>query len=143
MSNSWCSGFEISFIIPSSDCYIELRILLYTGSTYYLYGIQYDRANTRLSYYGSGGAFVVFQTGISLYEHTYLLHTAKLIVDLVSAKYHRFILDDKQYDLSVYSPYSAASVTGAHLQNIFYFQTRVAANIISYADDAIATQNES
>ena len=135
-------GFEISFTLPSTACYIEFYLRLFTGSQQLRYAIKYDSSAGTLSYWNSAGAYASFATGIAPHAYSNLFHTAKLVVDFTQRKYARFILDNTTYDLSPYAGAATTVIGNPYLIAQFSPLTRTAASITSYIDDAIVTQNE-
>jgi len=135
-------GFEISFTYHAHFNLWGWYVNLYDGVNSHTANIKYADATQLLTYYNSAGADITFATAVDLYAGTALFHTAKLVVDFTTDKYVRFILDDKEYDLSSYAIKVGASANQPLLSAVYAVATGTNENNICYADDAIITQNE-
>ena len=135
-------GFEVAFTIYPPDVHLNFILYPYFDPTREYYEVRHDRTLKILQYYGSDGTRHTFATGVNLYGRDYHFNQAKLVIDLATKKYVRFLLNDVTYDLSAYAPpswsYSGAAFVYAGIRMIN--QTANARTI--YVDDAIVTQNE-
>ena len=65
--------------------------------------VRYDDVADELLVYNSAGVYVSFATGIALTTHSTIFSRAKLVIDLSTGTYVRFLLNDVEYDLSAYA----------------------------------------
>jgi len=135
-------GFEISFSVESDTRIIELHLGGNPGSNKFAAAIRYSHADSELLYYDTVPAWVPFATGIELREYDELFHTAKLVVDLATHKYVRFILGRTEYDMTAYEFYHTPLVEVPYMHTQFQLYGPGLVNPVCYADDAIMTQNE-
>lgn len=135
-------GFEISFTIDANTETIHIGFVGLDGTTYFWGAVRYYPDDDTLKYGNTGGTFTSFATGVDLLENDYYFHTAKLVIDVVTGKYVRFILDDAEYDLSEYDYYSDPLAETPYMFAGFQIFCEKDTNPVSYVDDAILTQNE-
>jgi len=70
------------------------------------------------------------------------MHTMKLVVDLNTDRYVRFILNETEYDLSAYSANTFANPDQPHLGVKAILYSTAGFNADCWVDDIILTQNE-
>ena len=136
-------GFEISFTLDGNVSFIEWGFYGFDANEWINPLVYYDVAANKLYYGKYGGGYQEFASNVDLLQQDYCFHTAKLVVDLTTNKYVRFILNDTEYDLSTNAynidPY------GDTPQMYAYYEIKTSGNVgaISYIDNAIITRDES
>lgn len=135
-------GFEISFTLDADLSHVYNYLRLYDGVKRYSPWVDY-RPDVKQLYYGDkNGDAQLLADNLELAKYSTYYHTWKLVVDLVTKKYVRLILDEKTYDLSSYEIYPLANTTLPCINALHWVTTGVASNQSVYVDDAIITQNE-
>ncbi len=135
-------GFEISFTSDEDLNGIFLYITYYDGAFYHQGVILYCPDTDVLYYYDENGSVQTIATSLNLRGAVTHYHTIKLVIDLVTGKYVRLILNEHTFDLSAYNLQKAVSTLAPFIFCRFVVRTGVASNQSIYADDAIITQNE-
>ena len=135
-------GFEFSFALGGIISALEQILHVYDGTNLTRYQVKWDDATNTLAYYRAGPGYTTFATGVDLSMQTTLFHTAKVVVDAVAGKYVRFILDDKEYDLSGISGRVIADSTLPVILVDALLEGNAGDNDTLYVDDAVLTQNE-
>lgn len=132
-------GLELASILPSSNLgYFRMDLVYYTGTVYYAGGLYYD--GTNLKYYNTGGTYTTIEA-LALNTGS-IFHRFKLVLDFLTHKYVRAIVDNNFYDLSSYLLYTTASANSPYLDIQILVANGAAANVSFYVDDIIVTQNE-
>lgn len=135
-------GFELSFSLEDSNEWLYWDITIYDGSTSYRGHIQYNYASQIIQYESAWGVYTTLIDGIRLYELVELFHTGKLVIDWSTKKYVRFLINEREVDMSTYSlPSSASIVSPNALFDIGVYTLQAAAKSM-WVDDVIITQNE-
>lgn len=136
-------GFEFSSIISDDDNTLLLSAAVYDGTTLYHYSVRYDEGAETLEYRSNlTPTWQTLDTGVSPYRTAPLFHKVKLVIDLPNGRYSRFLLDNTEYDMSNYSCQSSASAINPAISVALTVTTNAAANVTSYIDSLIVTQNE-
>ena len=135
-------GFESAVAFDAGLWRLHWDIRHYDGVHFHQFLVRYDYA-TKLLQVSNAGTYVTLATGLKLVVFgDYLYHDTKLVVDLSSNRYVRFILNDSEYDLSAYSRRELSSTESPHV-NVeirVYGIVTVASHV--YVDNVILTQNE-
>ncbi len=135
-------GLECSFGLGGDISAFRIQMTLYDGSQSHDAYVQWsDIANT-LSYLDAAGGVTIFASGVDLLLGDPVFHTAKLVYNLTTARYVRFLLDSSEYDLSGIAGLDAAAATLPYLQIRLTLLSRNGSNDTCYVDDVILTQNE-
>lgn len=135
-------GFEISVTGGSNTSRI-LQMKHYDGTMLLEAKVKLDGLAETLSYWSSAGAWEVFATGIALSYHSYFFSTCKLVADIATRKYVRFLLNAIEYDLSSYDLEATANSTNPQLLIMSTSANAYGGGAQGdYWDDAIVTQNE-
>lgn len=96
-------GFEVSFYEIGGTPFIAWTINYFDGAHSNSWQIFYDYSTNLLKYRGADGLTHVFGSPVVLIGQDLAFHTGKLVVDLQTGRYVRFILDQVSYDLSNFS----------------------------------------
>lgn len=135
-------GLECSFTWHAHIKDISFRMNLYTGKDEYWANIKYDGDEEKLYYRGTDVLWHEFASDISLYIFIKHFHTAKLVADFTTGMFERFILNNREYDLSSYKLYTHTSDYYPSL-HLTILSTNGSAGIHPlYIEDVIITQNE-
>lgn len=135
-------GFEVSFTIDSDLKYITFLFTGSTGTAQVGCGIRYYHQTGILMYYNLFAGYTQFASGITLRSNDYFFHTAKLVGDMTTGKYVRFILDNVVYDMNAYQFYWFDFIQLPYLYSLVYIKPEGLTTPVSYVDDVIMTQNE-
>jgi hypothetical protein len=138
-------GFEIHFTIPQHSEF-EICFDKYDGTNLTRAALKLSSEDSKLQYYVGGGVFQDIDTGLNIYTintpQNGVFNVLKLVVDYLTGKYVRAILNFKEYDISSIPLVSAPNATGANLLIYIKLTTKEAVAKTAYIDDAIVTQNE-
>ena len=130
-------GAEFSFTIFTNTETITLNFNHSDGTTDYINLITYDHANSKLKY----GA-VEIATGYTLEDGFTTFHTMKLVIDSLTKKPVRLLVNEQSFDLSSYSPTTQGAGSDAWVEMaIVHISAAGVVNSI-YVDNVIITQNE-
>ncbi len=135
-------GAEFAFSHSAQTKNIDFDLSAESAAAEYHGVVRLDDANQRLQYLDAAAAYQTFATGIVLNTKETIFNRAKLVIDLTTGKYTRFILNDVEYDLSDYALYPAAALQDGVLQAGIFVYRPVAADSPIHLGNVIATQNE-
>jgi len=135
-------GYEASFTVHGNNEVYLARLIALDGTLSTQGELAYDSELDELQYRDEDDNLVAFATGLDLRHTDSPFHTWKLVVDLVTAKYVRAMLNDVTYNLSAYNLRQVATVGAPILQVKARLETKHAFSHTSYVDDVIITQNE-
>jgi len=115
--------------------------MVYKGLNYY-FRIKIDSNANVLQYYDNNPYWVTFEDNLGLAQADYLFHHFKLVIDLETKRYVRFIMDRREYtiDDGVYT-WSAGNENDYFRASIML--KNVSASVCDiYVDNFVLTQNE-
>ncbi len=135
-------GVEVSFTFDEDLDRILLALNYQDGSVEWQHVLRYVVDDDELQYYDVNKAYQALAPTVPLRESVGLFHTLKLVIDPLEKKYVRALLDDRYFDLADIAAPSVALVEARALGVAFTIDTDVAANVVSYVDDVIVTENE-
>ena len=135
-------GFGLAVSICDTHKEHVLEIEYYDGYLYHFAAIRYDHNLSVLQYQNTDEAFVTFASNIALHDYQSLFYNFKLVIDLNSKKYTRFLTDSKEYDLSSYSYATLTSASTPLLICTYRVYNHAIGNTHSYLDSVRITQNE-
>lgn len=135
-------GLECSFTWDTDIKIISLRLHLYTGTDYYWAQIKYDEGEKKLYYRGVPFGWYEFASDVRLLVYFNHFHTAKLVADFATGRYERFILNNREYDLSSYKLATNTSTYYPNVYNTIHLTNGSDGINPIYIDDVIVTQNE-
>jgi len=135
-------GFEASFSNGDTNMDLEFRLTLFDGVNVRRYWINV-RPALGIQYRNAAGAYVTVATfPLTLSGHATLFNTVKLVADAVNGRYHRLIFNETTYDLSAFTPETAASAQSPILRLQVVETTLAVTPTGAFIDDIILTQNE-
>lgn len=146
-------GFEICFASPSNwgvagvnNAYFDIFLNYYDKTTAFQSQIRIlDRDGTELRFMNSVGGLETFDTETKPYRIIAPYHFShiKLVVDMVTGKYVRFIFDNQEFDLSDELSFSFGSVVDTPYISINFHNT-AELDVIAYClvDSVIVTYSE-
>ena len=135
-------GFHIAFSTAEANMEMQFEMQIRHLTTRFIYEVTYDYATGILECHSTNHPWIEFgiQKPLALGER--IFHHAKMIVNYKIPYYHKFFLDEHEYDLS---PYEVRTWAGDYAP-LFYANLNVDLDTgvqnIMYIDDAIITQNE-
>lgn len=135
-------GFELSATQPANLASMQIKLTVYDGVHAHVAKIRYFVATTTLEYGTGDVAYTPFATIGELVQNDDVFLRWKLVADFEAEKFVRLILNEKEYDMSIYPYYKVEIDTRPHLRLDYAIWADSAVNISSYVDDAILTQNE-
>lgn len=139
------TGMGVEFSVAFFDQFTDIwfQVVTYDGTDSWFPRIKLDRANDKLQYYDSAGAYQDIATGLLLYHNDYFFRTLKLVYDTSIDEYKRLIYNNQTYDLSGIALRKVAAV-GSDPYAFLDIQLtgRTGFTDTAYIDDVIITQNE-
>lgn len=135
-------GWEIAFTVNTDVLRIITEMRIYDGTYFIRPGIRYTHSTRALDYRDAAAAWVNFATGPVLREADYCFHIAKLVADIDTPAYVRFLLDGVEYDLSSYTPPKTPDATGQQINPMITLYGDATHGETIYVDDAILTIDE-
>jgi len=121
---------------------VEVAFAHFDGTYSTLYHTRIDHVNHRLEYLDDGAIYRKFAGDLPDYaEANYFLHM-KLVVNVDTGKYVRFLLDNTEYDLSALSGYRFGSGVALHARGLVMHSVGQSATSDVYVDSLILTENE-
>lgn len=135
-------GMEVSFTVDSQLGTFDIYFNVATLTAFYLPHLCYDATNDRLRIYADGVGWIDLKTSLVLSTAPRLFHTLKVVIDPLTGKWVRVILDGESYDVSAYSMYSIAGQSAQRIEpEVQVYPTSTIATVVEI-DDVIITQNE-
>lgn len=135
-------GFEISFRTNTDLREQSIHIYLWDGAKQWWAILYVKTYSEEIRYFNEAGSDAVLETSKVLYTNVSLFHTMKLVIDPINHRYVRAIVNEKEYDLSGQAMRSTASISTPRMCVGYLTYAQTTGGILSYADDAIVTQNE-
>ena len=135
-------GFEISFTISDDIGYHRLRILLAEGNKEYGAYARFVFNDQILQILDENDNWVTVATDVYTAARSGQFHTMKLVADFTTHYYTRLIFLDRTIDLSAYPLRSYPISPERELRAELLITSDITGSAITYADDAIITQNE-
>lgn len=132
-------GFEIAFRAMSPHV-IGFRSIVYTGQQQQKFYIQLDIDEGTLEFYQEGFIWTNFASGLPT-DFSNCFYIAKLVIDPVTGKYTRFVLNYQEYDLSSYISVAQDNLEPPRLV-CHYIADSPGFCATDYVDGAIITGNE-
>lgn len=135
-------GVECSFSLDSHVSAIEVWAEYFDGTHYHRFAVKYLPGSDKWQYRNSGGTYSDLLTAIVYPINPMIFQTVKLVFDLDSDEYARFIANEQAEPMAGIAGQSDTSDTPASLYAHVEILTDDANVAIAYVDDFILTQNE-
>lgn len=135
-------GFEVSFYVLGGTPDLRFTINFWDGTNSNSWFITYHYTTGQLQYRGSDGLDHNFGAPVPLVGQDLAFHTAKLVVDLQTKKYVRFIIDQTTFDLSANLGFSAANPQASEVTTAFDIISSGGVISEAWLDNWIITINE-
>jgi len=135
-------GLEISWRPEAHLARLLCRLAYIDGSQEHQYNWMYVVSGGLLQIQPAGGGWTTIASALNLVYSYAGFQTIKLVADLASLTYVRLILNEAEYDLSDYEPYSFANTDAPHVRADVVTYGDAGYNGYVYVDDVILTQNE-
>ena len=135
-------AFEISFTTLTKIDYVQLDISLNNREYKNRAVIRYYPTTGVIKYLDENNTYQTLATIGETTHSTYVFHTMKLVIDLTSYTYTRFILDEQEFDMSTLLYYHPTDTFPAMFTCQYAVSNGDTGNRSVYAENAIITQNE-
>jgi len=135
-------GLESSVAFTSVFSALRIAIINYDGTNRYISTIELNDASDKIYYLDSGGSYVELDDLPNLVDAYGEYHSLKLVADLSTNKYVRFMINQTEYDLSAYSMQTVANTEAPKVLVRLYFYSNTGSNNTCLVDGVIVTQNE-
>jgi hypothetical protein len=135
-------GLETSVAFFNAFSALRIAIIRYDGTNRYHAQIELNDASDKIYYYDSDGNYTELDDLPDLKDDYGEYHNIKLVTDLSTDTYVRFLLNQTSYDLSDYSMFSEANTEAAKVLVRLYFYSNTGSNAICRVGGVIVTQNE-
>ena len=111
-------------------------------TTFIKFGVQYDRPNAKLHYWGSGNAWVEFADNVADPTSSILFQKYKIVVDTTLRQYYKFTMGRVIYDLRDIDAFTATDTDGEYMRLMLQSETTGVGASSVYLDHMILTMNE-
>lgn len=135
-------GFEFSFSLDTIPDYVQMTIQQNTETERKAWAIRWHAADGTIKCTISGAPYPIFATQNLPTENKEIFHTIKLVVDLETEYYMRFMADQESYDLSAYKGQKWDDIGKPRLEFSAWVFGHSGENDIMYVDDFIVTTDE-
>ncbi len=135
-------GVEVSFALTPTHGTHILRLLINSGTHRFDTQLRYIRAHRLLSLLTEGMRWIDIDTNADPWDFFSSWNTMKYVVDIINGRYVRVLFDGKAYDVSNIVPFIVPEHIAPQILPQIWFRTATAANLTTYIDDFIFTQNE-
>ncbi len=135
-------GIEVSFALTPAHGTHILRLLINSSTHRFDTQLRYIRAHRLLSLLTEGMRWIDIDTNADPWDFFSSWNTMKYVVDIINGRYVRVLFDGKAYDVSNIVPFIVPEHIAPILLPQIWFRTATAANLTTYIDDFIFTQNE-
>lgn len=135
-------GLEFSMATDDGSYIMEVLWNLRGRSAGLRAGLRYQLAAGKLWYYNSAGGWTLLDDDLWLYPGTRLFHPMKLVVDSLTRKYKRLIIEQHTYDLENIAAFPRAASTQTWMEIMLGDVGQAALHQYIWYDDVILTQNE-
>ena len=135
-------GLEFAFSVEENTDYWLMWITYYDGTYSHLAQIEIDVQNNRLRYLDSGNNLQEFAVDVKLNPMLRPINHAKLVVDMTTLQYERFILNETTYLLKGYGVYPALDGLNPMMDAVMAVYSYDDEGSDQVVDCVIVTQNE-
>lgn len=135
-------GLEFSFGAEESGSMLSAECQWLDGVNRYVARVIYDFGLQQVRYFTAGSVWVVLAAGISRYNSDWPGHTMKMVFDMRSNDYVRFMLDELAWDMRGIPVQQTAIPWAPWWLFIIEHSYSLAFNYDAYVDNAIITQEE-
>jgi len=135
-------GLEAAFSVSDNTDYIQIDSELFDGTTMHYFSVRYRHQAQDLQLLTHSYQWTTFATGVRLWAQDGLFNIAKMVFDLQTDRYVRFLLNHESYDLSPYTPVLDGSDTPPCNSIGLGIWGLAGYNPYTYFDAIIFTQNE-
>lgn len=135
-------GIEVSYGYDETWDYYELFLGQYSYGRYRLAGIKHDLDPGELYYWNPDNDWTPFEDECVTMHPTFFYHTTKLVIDTVTEKYTRLMVDSYSFDMTAYSFRAEENFSPPTMWALFRFYPDGETAVNVYIDDLIFTINE-
>jgi len=135
-------GFEFSFSVAEWTAQVRVEIVWYDGANERTGLVIYDHENKELRYYREPATETVLDPHVDLNECFRPEHSLKLVVDMATNQYVRFMLDDRTYGVFDYPVDEVPDPRAPYWYFVIWHFGVALHNPDCYIDNVIVTQNE-
>jgi len=135
-------GFEFTFSLDTNIDRVQLTIRHNTATKKNSWNIFWEAADGALKYYAQTDPAPTFATVVLPTGDEELFHTIKLVIDLETRYYSRFMVDQERFDLSAYQGRTEDEETDPRLEFTAAVVSRDGENDIMIVDEFIVTTDE-
>jgi len=96
-------GVEISFAMDTQSTYMYVDLLALSSDISVEGGIRVNFSTADIAYLSSTGVWTDFTNVGGVVASMHHWHTIKLVIDVITSRYVRLILDDLTWDLTAYN----------------------------------------
>jgi len=96
-------GVELSFAMDTQSTYMYVDLLALSTTISLEGGVKIDFSTADISYLSSVGVWTIFANVGGVIASMHHWHTIKLVIDAISGRYVRLILDDQTWNLTAYN----------------------------------------
>ncbi len=135
-------GWQVSFTLNDASDRVEFLFTIFDGTNVSIGGIEVDHLNTQIEYRDSSATYQVLDANVGLIARADVFHVIKLVIDPVTGKYERLLLNTSEYDLDAYALDVDASAAAPKIYLMVRYWAQNGTQPPIYVDDIVLTQNE-
>lgn len=132
--------YSIAHVADMESAKLELKI--YTGTYIITFAIRINLVSGLVEYYNAAAGWTTLVENVYVPKSMHIFHTNKLVVDMATQKYIRFITDATSNDMAGISGHVGLSAERPNIRAIGTVFSEAGKNGVGYLDDLIITQNE-
>lgn len=132
-------GLEFTFSVKSDVERVFISFQYNDATKRYVGAFQANVVDAKISYLDDTYAWADLQAFVIADDDEHLFYTFKLVVDMVSKKYVRVMINQTEIDISDKALYSTADVTVPRIEIAIYVVNDTGDNGICFVDNAVVT----
>ena len=134
-------GLEVSFSITPDCAWFGIHLGLDVGANRYGFAIGIDLSTDDIEYKDSAGSYVKYSDVVFVCNANNF-HKLKMVVNIETCKYERFLFQGVEYDIDNLAGQSVAAAGYDYIDLIVDLVGREGYNDTAYVDSVVVTNNE-
>jgi len=135
-------GLEFSFATPHSTQNVIAYMYLDDGIRIYTSAVLYDVGAQDLRIFDGIAPWPLVDGNLIIRQSIHGYNTVKLVVDWLTRRYVRLIVNGNFYDISAFAPQDSGPTVVPNLEIAMWGQYNTPGATDTYIDDVIVSQNE-
>lgn len=135
-------GLEFAFTLQDVADNIQVFLYYYDGTTLHSSGVRYNYVDQQLEYYDENGVWSLIAEVDVYTVYAKLFHRLKVVVDLDTDLYMRWLFDGDEYLATGEQCATAAAAVAPYARVRIQLTSTSGENAVSYVDNVILTSAE-